>query len=129
MSHRAKPSFFMLDPMIQEYLKDMDKQEAAIPSTNVQEDSLTNLSSESILEKNDRLKQEQDARRVGVFKTVMVQNRKMTIIEKNKEPQELGTASSKDDQSQKKQLSSVLDASKNSARQKIRRLLSSRIGK
>ncbi|MDY4307239.1 hypothetical protein SNF32_07320 [Enterococcus mundtii] len=37
--------------MIQEYLKDMDKQEAAIPSTNVQEDSLTNLSSESVLEK------------------------------------------------------------------------------
>lgn len=38
---------------------------------------------------------------MGVFETVMVQNRKMTILEKNKEPQELGTASSKDDQSQK----------------------------
>lgn len=123
VSHRAKPSFFMLDPMIQEYLKDMDKQEAAIPSTNVQEDSLTNLSSESVLEKNNRLKQEQDARRVGVFETVMVQNRKMTILEKNKEPQELGTASSKDDQSQKKQLSSVLDASKNSARQKNKKAI------
>ena len=58
----------MLDPMIQEYLKDMDKQEAAIPSTNVQEDSLTNLSSrERIRKKNDHLKQEQDARRVRVY--------------------------------------------------------------
>ncbi|MGM0148332.1 hypothetical protein [Enterococcus sp. AZ162] len=37
--------------------------------------------------------------------------------------QELGTASSKDDQSQKKQLSSVLDASKNSARQKNKKAI------
>jgi len=123
VTHRAKPSFFILDPMIQKYVKDMDKQEATIPSVNTQEDPLTNLSSESVSEKKDRLEQEHVARRVGVFEQVRVQNRKMTILEKNKEPRELGTASSKNDQSQKKQLSSVLDASKNSARQKNKKTI------
>lgn len=118
VSARAKPSFFMLDPMLQEYLKDIDEQEANIPSMNAQEDSLTHPSSESVTEKKDRLEEEHIARREGVFETVMVQNRKMTIIEKKQEHQKLETASSKDNQSQKNQLSSVLDASKNSARQK-----------
>lgn len=123
VTHRAKPSFFILDPMVQKYLKDMDKQEITIPSVNAQEDPLTNLSSKSVSEKKEQLEQEHVARRVGVFEQVRVQNRKMTVIEKNKETPELGTASSKDNQSRKNQLSSVLDASKNSARQKNKKAI------
>ncbi|AUB53338.1 hypothetical protein [Enterococcus mundtii] len=123
VSARAKPNFFMLDPMIQAYLTDIDKKVATTPPMNAQEASSSNFSSESVSEKKDRLEQEHIARRLGVFETVMVKNRKMTIIEKTKEPQELGIVSSKDNHSQKNQLSSVLDASKNSARQKNKKAI------
>lgn len=76
---RVKTGYFNLDPMLEKYMEEKDKQEVSAQIMNSKGELIQHPLTEMALKINDPIQQEARTRRIGILESL---NRKITIMEK-----------------------------------------------